>query len=271
MQDFNEAAVTNALQRLAQSKEQNLVFLEGHGERSPLGQANFDLGQFGQELKRKGVNLALLNLAKTPDIPANTTALVIAGPRANLLPGEVGLIQDYVKKGGNLLWLADPGDQHGLQALAEQLNLTFLPGTVVDASTQLFGIDDPTFALVAEYVHHPITADFKELTLFPVAAALQSGKDADFHATAVLRTLARSWTEIGPLKGDIRFNADSGEKEGPLTIGYAWCATCRRPPPRLRKARPNKPNPANNAFSCWATATSCPTPTWATAATSTWA
>ncbi|WP_422614661.1 Gldg family protein [Methylogaea oryzae] len=247
------------------------MFLEGHGERSPLGQANFDLGQFGQELKRKGVNLALLNLAKTPDIPANTTALVIAGPRANLLPGEVGLIQDYVKKGGNLLWLADPGDQHGLQALAEQLNLTFLPGTVVDASTQLFGIDDPTFALVAEYVHHPITADFKELTLFPVAAALQSGKDADFHATAVLRTLARSWTEIGPLKGDIRFNADSGEKEGPLTIGYAWCATCRRPPPRLRKARPNKPNPANNAFSCWATATSCPTPTWATAATSTWA
>ncbi|TAN49551.1 MAG: ABC transporter [Methylococcaceae bacterium] len=221
VQDFSESAITNALQRLAQAKEQHLLFLEGHGERSPLGQANFDLGQFGEALKRKGINIDLLNLAKTPEIPANTTALVIAGPRSNLLPGEVSLIQEFVKKGGNLLWLADPGDQHGLQALAQQLNLSFLPGTIVDASTQLLGISDPTFALVVEYSHHPITESFQEMTLFPATVAIQSGKDADFHATAVLHTLARSWTETGPLKGDIRFNADSGEKEGPLNIGYA--------------------------------------------------
>lgn len=229
VQDFTEAAITNALQRLAQAKEQHLVFLEGHGERSPLNNGNADLGQFGSMLKRKGVNIALLNLGKTPEVPANTTALVIADPRANLLPGEVGLIQDYIKKGGNLLWLAEPGEQHGLQALAEQLNLTFLPGTIVDASTQLFGINNPTFALVAEYSPHPITANFQEMTLFPVAAALQSGKDADFHATAVLRTLARAWTETGPLKGDIRFNADSGEKEGPLNIGYALVRDIQTP------------------------------------------
>lgn len=221
VQDFTEAAVTNALQRLASAKEQHVLFLEGHGERSPLGHANFDLGQFGEELKRKGINIALLNLAKEPQIPANTTVLAIAGPQTKLLPGETAILQDYVKKGGNLLWLAEPGDLHGLQPLAEQLGLNFLPGTVVDASTQLLGISDPTFALVVDYSHHPVTTEFKDMTLFPVAAALQSGKDGEYRYSAILRTLARSWTETGPLKGDIRYNADSGDKEGPLNIGYA--------------------------------------------------
>jgi ABC-type uncharacterized transport system involved in gliding motility auxiliary subunit len=221
VQEFTESALTNALQRLMQAQDQNLVFLEGHGERSPLGQANFDFGQFGDELKRKGVHAMLLNLAKTPDIPANTGALVIAGPQTNLLPGEVALIQDYVKKGGNLLWLAEPGDLRGLQAQGEQLGVKFLPGTVVDASTQVFGISDPTFALVVEYPYHPITQNFQSMTLFPRAAALETAKDGEFRYTALLRTLARSWTETGPVEGEIRFNADSGEKEGPLTIGVA--------------------------------------------------
>ncbi|HLF97947.1 MAG TPA: GldG family protein [Methylococcaceae bacterium] len=221
VQEFTESALTNALQRLLQARDQNLVFLEGHGERSPLGQANFDLGQFGAELQRKGVHAVQLNLAKTPDIPANTNALVVAGPQTNLLPGEVALIQDYVKKGGNLLWLAEPGDLHGLQPLGEQLGVKFLPGTVVDASTQMLGINDPTFALVVEYPYHPVTRDFQSMTLFPVASALETAKDGELRYTALLRTLARSWTETGPVEGEIRFNADSGEKEGPLTLGVA--------------------------------------------------
>lgn len=221
VQEFTESALTNALQRLLQAQDQNLVFLEGHGEPSPLGQANFDFGQFGAELQRKGVHAVQLNLAKTPDIPANTNALVIAGPQTNLLPGEVALIQDYVKKGGNLLWLAEPGDLHGLQPLGEQLGVKFLPGTVVDASTQALGINDPTFALVVEYPYHPVTRDFQSMTLFPVASALETAKDGELRYTALLRTLARSWTETGPVEGEIRFNADSGEKEGPLTLGVA--------------------------------------------------
>jgi ABC-type uncharacterized transport system involved in gliding motility auxiliary subunit len=221
VQEFTEAALTNALQRLLQARDQNLVFLEGHGERSPLGQANFDLGQFGEELKRKGVHAVQLNLAKTPDIPANTNALVVAGPQTSLLPGEVALLQDYVKKGGNLLWLAEAGDLRGLQPLAEQLGVKFLPGTVVDASTQVFGISDPTFALVVEYPYHPITQNFQSMTLFPMASALETAKDGEFRYTALLKTLARSWTETGPVEGEIRFNADSGEKEGPLTLGVA--------------------------------------------------
>lgn len=221
VQSADENVVTNALQRLAVAEERHVVFLEGHGERSPQGQANHDLGQFGEELERKGITVSMVNLAVTPDIPDNTHVLVLAGPRANLLPGEVSLIQDYVKKGGNLLWLGDPGELHGLAPLAEQLGIKFLPGTVVDASTQLFGIDDPTFSLVAEYPAHQVTSNFQTMTLFPAAAALGETGQGDFLRESLLSTLSRSWTETGAIEGKIQFDADKGERSGPLSIGYA--------------------------------------------------
>jgi ABC-type uncharacterized transport system involved in gliding motility auxiliary subunit len=219
------------------AEERHVVFIEGHGERSPQGQANHDLGQFGEELERKGITVSMVNLAVTPDIPDNTNVLVLAGPRANLLPGEIALIQDYVKKGGNLLWLGDPGELHGLAPLAEQLGIKFLPGTVVDASTQLFGIDDPTFSLVAEYPAHPVTANFQTMTLFPAAAALDKLEQGDFLREPLLSTLSRSWTESGAIEGKIQFDADKGERKGPLNIGYAL--TRQIEPPKDKPETPD--------------------------------
>ncbi len=216
-----ETAIANALQRLAHAKELHIVFLEGHGERSPKGQANFDLGQFGEELARKGIKISMINLAIISSIPDNTDVLVLDGPRVNLLPGEVAQIQEYVKHGGNLWWMADPGNLHGLDPLAGQLGLKFLEGVVVDASTQLFGINDPTFALVAEYPSNPITQGFSAMTVFPTAAALEKIGESEFERTPFLNTVRRSWTETGPIEDKIKFDADKGEHEGPLHIGFA--------------------------------------------------
>lgn len=221
IQEAGETSLTNALQRLATADERHVVFLEGHGERSPRGQANHDLEQFADELKRKGITVSMVNLAVTPAIPDNTDVLVIAGPRTSPLPGELKLIQDYVTRGGNLWWLGDPGDPRGLAPLAEQLGVSFLPGIVVDASTQLLGIDDPTFALVADYPPHPITRGFQQMTMFPSAAALGRNDQSDFEKEPILNTLQRSWTETGPIEGKIAYDADKGERQGPLDLGYA--------------------------------------------------
>ena len=221
IQEAGENALVNALQRLATAGERHVVFLEGHGERSPQGQANHDFGQFGDEMEKKGIRASMLNLATASSIPDNSDILILAGARANLLPGEVKLIQEYVAKGGNLLWLADPGDLHGLHPLAERLGVKFLPGVVVDASTQLLGIDDPTFALVAEYPPHPLTRNLQAMTLFPEAQALEAAEGGDYQREAFLRTLERSWTETGALEGKIEFNANKNERQGPLDIGVA--------------------------------------------------
>lgn len=221
LQNLDEQSLTNALLRLAQTRDSQILFVEGHGERSPLGEANFDLGQFGNELQAKGFHVNRWSLAKNPQIPANTALLVIASPRTNYLAAEVVKIKNYVEQGGKLLWLMEPEQLAGLEQLAIYLGIQPLPGTVIDSAGQMLGIQDPTFALVAEYPAHAITRGLQTLTLFPKAAALGALPDSPFQSQGFLITLPGSWTETGTLQGAVAYTPDSGEREGPLNLGLA--------------------------------------------------
>lgn len=223
VQELSEQALTNALMRVARQGERWIAFLSGHGERDPHGQANHDLGEFGRTLEGQGLKVQTLNLAQTPEIPHNVGVLVIAGPQVALLPGEARRIRHYVEQGGNLLWLAEPGDSHGLDNLADLLGIQFLPGVIVDPTTRLFGIQNPDFVLVPEYPPHPITRDLATVTLFPHAAALESEGGDSWQVEPFLTTLPRTWTETGPLDAaELRYDPDTDERPGPLDLGLAF-------------------------------------------------
>jgi hypothetical protein len=222
VQQLTEQQLTNALLRLARQGERWILFLAGHGERDPLGTANHDLGQFGRELRRMGLQAQTLNLTQSPAIPDNAQLLVIASPQTTFLPGEVRLIRDHIQHGGNLLWLAEPGERMGLAALAEDLGLEFLPGRVVDATTSLFDIENPEFVLIPEYPLHPVTRELRSISLFPGAVALEARTETPWVADSLLTTLERTWTELGELEGDIRYDPGTDERPGPLDIGIAF-------------------------------------------------
>ena len=220
VQNLNEETLTNTLQRLMRSSEQKIVFLSGHGERKPNGQANHDYGLFMQHLSSKGIKASTLSLNDTPTIPADTSVLVIAGPQIEYLEGEIEIIQQYIDKGGNLLWLHDPGELYGLQPLAEKLGVHFTAGVIVDPTTQVLGIGDPSFALITQYPSHPISKDFSFMTIYPRAAGIQHSDNVRWNTTPFLQTVDRSWSETAPLEGVIDFTIGA-DAPGPLTIGLA--------------------------------------------------
>jgi ABC-type uncharacterized transport system involved in gliding motility auxiliary subunit len=217
---IDESSLTNALLQLANADERWVTFLTGHGERAPDGIANFDLGQFGKELDRRKIKAQALNLSTMPDIPGNSALLVLSAPAVPLLAGEIELIKRYIQQGGNLLLLTDPGNRH-LDALLQTLGLRQLPGTLVDSSSKLYGINDPSFVLTSNNPPHPITQGFQTISLYPVTAALEIGEETNFKAVELLKSATQSWTETGPIAGKILFDADGNEKQGPLTFAYA--------------------------------------------------
>lgn len=218
--DLSERSLTNALQRLTRGGERWVVFVEGHGERNPRGQANHDYGTFGAELERKGFRVQAVNPLAQGAIPDNTSLLVVAGPQADLLPAAAEMLVGYVAGGGNLLWLGDPGPLHGLEPLAEKLGVAFPDGVVVDATAQMFGITDPTMIIVADYAPHPVTRDFSVVTLFPhVTAVDYELVPEDWQVDALLTTLPRSWLETDELAGHIEFDETTDDRPGPLDIG----------------------------------------------------
>ena len=221
LQQLNEQALTRVLQRLSRPGERAVLFLDGHGERKPLGIANHDLGTFGQELEKIGIRPRPLNLVAEARIPTDAAALVIAGPRTPLAPGAVEAILEYVRQGGHLLWLRDPDEPAVLQPLAAVLGIAFLPGVVVDADAPGLGIQNPAFIPIADYGPHPITEKLRAPALLPQAAALTVQPGGGWTAAVLLESQPRSWTETGPLEGPMQFDPDSAERSGPLTVGVA--------------------------------------------------
>lgn len=224
IQTLSEQQITNALLRLSRQDERWIVFITGHGERPASGETNHGLGAFSQELERKGLNVQSISLVESA-IPDNTNLLVLASPRTALLPGEMDKLLAFIETGGNLLWLTEPDMPPGLEPLAEQLGVNVLPGMVVDATTQMFGIENPTFVVITGYPRHDISQDMTTVTVFPEAAAIETVDSAAWTVTPLLTTLQHSWTEIGEIAGDIRYDNDSDERAGPLDIGVILTRT----------------------------------------------
>ena len=70
--EHTEQAITNALNRVARAGERWIVFVTGHGERDMLGEANHDLGEFGESLGERGFRVQPITLSEVQEIPANT-------------------------------------------------------------------------------------------------------------------------------------------------------------------------------------------------------
>ncbi|MDQ7072688.1 MAG: GldG family protein [Gammaproteobacteria bacterium] len=220
--DLSEQSLTNAIVTVSRQQEQWLIFISGHGERTPLDKANFNLSTWGDQLKQKGIRFRELNLIEHSQIPENTAAIVIASPEQPWLEGEIQIIKDYIDQGGHLLWLAEP-DYHHLDSLAEQLGIEFVPGTVIDPNAKLLGISDPQFVLVTSYANHPIGIATTGVTLFPQAVAIEhDATDNDWQALPLLMTQDNTWSEITPLNNDqIDPVFDLGnDTRGPLNLAY---------------------------------------------------
>ncbi len=223
---LSEQELTSALQRVARTDNRLIVFLEGHGERSPTQATNSDLSQWAFALKNIGFKVVNLNLGEGTGIPDNTNVLVIATPQNKLLPGEVSMIMEYIeKKHGNLLWLLDPSvSLAGLEPLAKNVGLTVQPGMIVDPTSQLLGNSPAVVSITTSgYRHHPITLGLEnELSLFPQASGIVvvPPEDSGWLEDPLLTTHPQAWSESSPSEGMVQYD-EGVDIDGPLNIAYA--------------------------------------------------
>ncbi|APZ42066.1 GldG family protein [Acidihalobacter ferrooxydans] len=225
VENLSQETLLNALLHLTRGADQWVVFLDGHQERSPFDTTSAGLSRLAAALQHDGFHLQPLNLLRTPQIPENTSVLVIAEPKTALTAGEVTAIGKYLAGGGALLWLHAPGSLHGLDPLAKQLGIRFVPGTVVDADANLrtmLGIKNPAIVPILNYGPSPVTEHLQIQTLIPFSAGIvQPAGNAHWSAVPLLRTLQQSWSTTAPLHGTVHFDAARGDTAGPLILGEA--------------------------------------------------
>ena len=220
LSQLTEEAFTNVLVRLGRGGERWVIFVSGHGERSPDRQANFDLSSWAAQLTKRGLKTRSLALAGRNAIPQNTSVLVIASPRAKYLASEVKQIEQYLARGGNLLWLAEPGPLQGLERVAESLGVEFQRGVVVDPASQSLTGTAANFIVITRYGTHPAVQGFELMSLFPEAVGLSVQPPKGWEQRVILDSAPDAWLETGASTGKIRF--DPGQDiHGPINIAVS--------------------------------------------------
>jgi len=226
LQQMSESSITGALQRLSETGERYVVFLEGHGERTPVASVNSsqnDITVLAEALKGKGLKVQTLNLVKTPSIPDNTSVLVLASPTKTLLEGEEHIIDEFVERGGNLLWLTDPEIPPGLPSVAKRLAITWQNGFVIFADYAAIGAPNPAVFYATDYPPNEVTKDFKDVAAFPLSRSIGLDPDVSkrngWDQVPIVRTNDRAWLETGKIEGGVSFDPNLGDIPGPLNIG----------------------------------------------------
>ena len=220
---LSEQAISNALLRLSRSSDLKVAFLKGHGERSPQSDDNTSYSKLANELTNKGFTIESHNLLLSP-LPSDTAVLVIAAPAREILEGELDHIIAFIEDGGNLLWMMDPGELQGTEALAEMLGISFHPGIIVDNNANLrktLRIQHPAMVPVLDYHQHAITEKLQYNTLFPISRGveqLQQQQASSWSASIIAQSLPRSWSEAGGLAAEVAFEPENGDVEGPVTL-----------------------------------------------------
>lgn len=233
----DESAVTNTLKKLLEGKAKKAYFLEGHGERDTDDATNpRGFKSAAAALGDDNFEVVKLTLAQQGAIPADATVLIVAGATTDLLAQETELITNYLKGGGKLLLMIDPPEKGGtaqpasLIALAKAWGIQVGDDIVVDASGmgQLIGAD--ASVPIGMPTPHPITADFRVITAFPLARSVspvEGGADGKF-AQPIVQTSEQSWAESDVKElystGRPKKELDKGDKNGPVTVAAAVSA-----------------------------------------------
>lgn len=244
----SEAELTGALIRVTRETKKRVVFLEGHGERDLNSQERDGLSLAKDALIDQGYEVDTVSLLAEPEVPKETSVLVIAGPRRQLPPDERDRIGAYVEGGGRLLVLVDPETKTGLPDLLARWGVELGPGVLIDPRDRL-ARGAPTALMVRTFTEHEITHDFNFAVLFPVSqrVSFNEGAGAGWTFVPLARTSPQSWVETSPIDKEVSFDAQT-DRLGPHALAAAMTPMTDEEP----KGKEN-PDPAlvivgNSAF-----------------------
>jgi ABC-type uncharacterized transport system involved in gliding motility auxiliary subunit len=263
-----EQALTNAVIKVIQGKQNKLYFVQGHGERSPDDSERTGYSTIAGLLASENFATDKLVLAQQRQVPADASVIVIAGPREDFFPAEIEAVKAYLAKGGKALFLLDPRERAdsppltNLTALLKDWGIEVGDNVVINVPADVQVKDgeaidvsalaslpnsDGTFVLAAKYDPHPIVQGFRILTAYRLARSISAVASSGDRRTAqnVVETTDTSWAETDIKRltssGQVAREPAKGDKAGPISIAAAVSAPISETPapdPKDQKERP---------------------------------
>lgn len=238
----SEADMANAILRVSQGVTQTLCFLDGHGEADPFSKEAHDHQEgtggghshshgFGVEyvrhdkhglakargsLEELNYEARKVSLLKSGEELEGCEALIVPGPKSRLLDKEVDRIRNYLRSGGNAMFMMDPYIETGLEPILRDYGVVLDENIIIDESHH-FGTDISSPA-VTQYMNHQVTRELP-LSFFPGARSLSPAQLVPGAVVSpIINTSLNSFGESSQQRAEFSPDADTA---GPLTLMVA--------------------------------------------------
>jgi len=225
----SEQEVTNAMVRLMNPTQKTVYFLTGHGEHDIATSSQSAYTRVKSVLTSKNYTVKTLNLAASPQVPADAKVIVIAGPTQAIPSSEVALLSDYVAKGGALIVLEEPTVLMEASASSDPLvgYLTTTWGVTLENDLLIDPNQNPPYLVVGDsttYGSHAIMTNLAgKVVFFPTARSLTVATVTNVTTTKLVQTTTNAWgeTDMTALQNNqVAFNAKT-DLAGPLSVAVA--------------------------------------------------
>jgi ABC-type uncharacterized transport system involved in gliding motility auxiliary subunit len=222
-----EPEITNAILRVLREERKKIYFSSGHQEKSIEDTDSSGVSVVSGKLGGSTYVTESLIIARTVQgdemrIPDDADAVVIAGPKTDFLPEEIGALDAYLRGGGRAVFLLDPSTQATTPALDEYLReqgVSLGSDLVVDPLSV-----PPLYPVVRSYGAHPIVESFSNaLSIFPLVRTVEriDGAQKGAEVRDLFSSEAESWAETRMDELEARQGPAPDQKRGPLPLAVA--------------------------------------------------
>jgi ABC-type uncharacterized transport system involved in gliding motility auxiliary subunit len=237
--DMTEEGITGAFIRDIKGNTRTVCFVTGSGEHQIDDTSRDGESKLKDLLARDSYQTQSINLLQNAAVPADCTAIVIAGPTGNYEQPEVDAIKNFVENGGRAFFMLDPplkmgpstiGDNDALSALLESWGVTPDKDLVLDLNPigQIAGLG-PQVPLVTNYGPHPIVADMKgTATGFPLSRSLTVAAGAKTTVDKLFESSPSSLATTNLSSASVSVN-DPNNKKGPFPLAAAGSYNTGKP------------------------------------------
>jgi ABC-type uncharacterized transport system involved in gliding motility auxiliary subunit len=200
-----------------------LAFTAGHGERAPGGDEE-DCGRLTSALEAENYGPRVISLLEAP-VPPDTDVVVVAGPRHDFLGHELDALAAYLKAGGGVLMLLEPGRLPNLTAFLASMGVALGDDAIVDPKRRLLGTDG--LAAVVELfrrgnpVSDPPASPLESGVVLPSARTVDVVTEVPgVDAESIARTAPSAWA-MADVERARRGEGPSealGDRPGPASV-----------------------------------------------------
>jgi len=226
-----EEGITGAFIRDLKSTVRTVCFVTGNGERQIDDTDRAGISSFKDLVAKDNYATKSIGLLEKAEVPAECTAVAIAGPTKDYVQPEVDAIKKYVENGGHALILLDPPLQVGqtnvsnndaLAAMVAGWGVTLNKDMVLDLNPvgQLAGLG-PQVPLVTSYETHAIVDEMKgKATGFPMTRSMAVDNTGKTTVNKLFSSSDSSLATPDLHSASVKTN-DPRNKKGPVILAAA--------------------------------------------------